>query len=372
MAPNTMTDVTRSICLMALIACAPVETIAVEVRWGSSALKQSPEWYATSEARNAAAVLLHYQSPEGAWPKNTDLFQPIDEEAARRIHRGGEANTIDNGATTTPMRFLARVIDASDDPAEKQKLEQAFNRGVEYLLEAQYTNGGWPQFYPLRPRGYYSHITFNDGAMIGVMELLRDVAAGKKPYGFVDEARRDRAAQGVSRGVECILRLQIAGDRGPTGWCAQYDHETLEPAWARAYEPPSVSGAESVGIVRYLMSIEEPSLEVVSAVEGAVHWFEDVAINGARLEKYHRDDGQEDLRMVSDAKAPPLWARFYELETNRPLFLDRDSVLHYDIAEVSTERRRGYRYLGDWPAKLIERDYPRWTELVDSYVTRTK
>ena len=60
---------------------------------------------------------------------------------------------------------------------------------MDYLLKAQYPNGGWPQFYP-NLNGYYKHITFNDDAMIGVMKLLRDVAAGKPVYAFVDEARR--------------------------------------------------------------------------------------------------------------------------------------------------------------------------------------
>ncbi len=171
-----MTRLLRDLGLAFLVIGAPLAGLAAEVRWGSSALKQNPAWYATAEARDAAAVLLRYQSPAGAWPKNTDLFAPLDDASAQRIHSGGEANTIDNGATTTPMRFLARVIDATEEAAAKQKLEQAFNRGLAYLLEAQYASGGWPQFYPLRPRGYYSHITLNDGAMIGVMELLRVAA----------------------------------------------------------------------------------------------------------------------------------------------------------------------------------------------------
>ncbi len=363
-ATNRMGGLLRPLCLILLWVCMPDTITAAEVRWGSSVLRQSPEWHATSEARNAAEGLLRYQSPEGAWPKNTDLFRPIDDDAARRIHRGGEANTIDNGATTTPLRFLARVIDATDDPKKKQPLQQAFNRGLDYLLEAQYANGGWPQFFPLRPRGYYSHITFNDGAMIGVMELLRDIAGGEAPFAFVDDARRARAAEGVQRGIECILKLQVVGPEGPTGWCAQHDEKTLKPAWARAYEPPSLSGAESVGVVRFLMSVERPSPEVVAAVEGAVRWFQAVAIEGARLERFRRDDGREDLRLVADEDAPRLWARFYELETNRPLFLDRDSVFRYDLAEVSYERRSGYSYVGDWPAKLIDRDYPTWKERV--------
>lgn len=131
-------------------------------------------------------------------------------------------------------------------------------RGVDYLLEAQYPNGGWPQLYPLRD-GYYSHVTFNDGAMVNVLSLLRDVAAAAPPYTFVDGRRRAQAAAAVARGTDCILRTQIRQDSELTVWCAQYDERTLEPAWARAYEPPSLSGSESVGIVRFLMGTEDRS-----------------------------------------------------------------------------------------------------------------
>ena len=94
------------------------------------------------------------------------------------------------------MQFLARMVHATGDA----RYRAAFDRGVDYLLAAQYPNGGWPQFFPLR-EGYYSHITFNDNAMISVLTVLREAAAGKPPYAFVDERpphegqrRRARAA----------------------------------------------------------------------------------------------------------------------------------------------------------------------------------
>ena len=164
----------------------------------------------------------------------------------------------------------------------------------------------------------------------------------------------------MARGIDCILKTQIKQDGKPTAWCAQYDEKTLEPAWARKYEPPSLSGFESVGIVRFLMSIENPSPEIIAAIEGAVAWFRAVAIKGERLEMISRDDGRPDRRLVPDPEAPLLWARFYELGTNRPLYLDRDSVFRYDFAEVGYERRSGYNYNGDWPATLLATEYPAW------------
>ena len=93
-------------------------------------------------------------------------------------------STIDNGATYTQLAFLARVREAKRLPRH----EKAFLAGLDYLLQAQYANGGWPQYYP-RLTGYYKHITFNDDAMIGVMSLLREMARKQPAYVFVDEAR---------------------------------------------------------------------------------------------------------------------------------------------------------------------------------------
>ena len=328
-----------------------------KARWGSAVLRQGPEWYASAEARAMADAVIQYQSPHGGWPKNTDLGEPpASAEALARLNKSGVADTIDNGATILPMRFLARVAAGSGD----ERCRAAVVRGVDYLLASQYPNGGFPQFYPLRDHGYYSHITYNDGAMINALDVLRDVAEGEQPFAFIDANRRARAADAVRRGIDCILKTQIRQNGKLTAWCAQHDEKTLEPTWARTYEPPSLSGAESVGVVRFLMEIEKPGPEVVAAIEGAVAWFRAVAIPGVRLEDFTAADGKKDRRLVADPAAEPLWARFYELGTNRPVFLGRDSVVHYAIAEIEPERRNGYSYYGSSPAPLLARDYPRW------------
>jgi len=322
---------------------------AAEVEWGDEILRQPREWYASAEARTAADSVIQYQSPEGGWTKNTDLLTPPSTPDA--LGRP----TIDNGATTTPMRFLALVIDVTGEA----KYRHAFERGIDYLFAAQYPNGGWPQYYPLR-EGYYSRITYNDNATVNVLTLLRDVSTGEVPYGFVDQARRDKASKALARGIDVILRTQVRQNGRLTAWCAQHDELTLKPAWARAYEPPSLSGGESVGIVRFLMSVEEPTPEIVAAVGGAVEWLRSVAMSGVRVDRIRRPDGRTERVLVDDPDAPPLWARFYELVTNRPLYVDRDSVYRYDYSEISYERRSGYSYHGTWATSLLEEDYPRW------------
>ena len=318
------------------------------VPWGAAVLQQPPDWYASPAARSLADVMLVYQSAHGAWPKNTDLAKPPASPAAlAAIHAGGEANTIDNGATTLPLQFLARMVQATGDV----RYRAAFERGIDYLLAAQYANGGWPQYFPLR-HGYYSRITFNDNAMVNVLTLLRAASAGAPPYAFVDSARRQRARDAVARGVEIILQTQVRQNGALTAWCAQHDEKTLAPAWGRAYEPPSLSGSETVGIVRFLMQVEPTTPRIRAAIDGARAWLRAVAIPGLRLETFTDAAGRRDRRVVADPSAPPLWARFYELGTNRPIFLGRDSVVRYALSEIEHERRNGYAYYGTWPASL--------------------
>jgi PelA/Pel-15E family pectate lyase len=337
-----------SVAFLVAAGCASAPVAAQDqVRWNEAIVEQDEAAFASARMRAVADSVVLHQSAEGGWPKNTNLATPPSGPAGPNV-----ANTIDNDGTTLPMEFLARVIHAGG-----VQYKPAFERGLDYLLAAQYPNGGWPQFYPLRG-GYYDHVTFNDNAMIRVMTLLRDIAGGEAPYEFVSAERRSRAAAAIERGLALILRTQIRQGDALTAWCAQYD-SALQPAWARAYEPPSISGAESVAIVRYLMAIDDPSPEVVAAVDGAVAWLRGSAIEGVRVESFTDAEGQSDRRVVTDATAPPIWARFYELGANRPIFLGRDSVFHYTFGEIERERRAGYNYYGDWARSVLER-YPAW------------
>jgi len=341
--------------LAALLAFSNALSANSPEKFDASVLDISPDWYASGEARDAADNVLLYQSSVGAWPKNTDLFARATASDIEILNSGGKGNTIDNDATTLPMRFIALVAQASGD----RKYRESFLRGLDYLFAAQYENGGWPQFYPLR-EGYFSRITYNDNAMMNVMSLLRDIAAEKEPFTFVDDVRRARAANAVQRGLDVILKTQIRQNGKLTAWAAQYDEETLAPAWARTYEPPSLSGSESVAIVRFLMEIEHPTAEQVAAIDGAVAWLNAVAIRGYRFHRGPNADGVRDATIIPDPTAGPIWARFYELVTDRPLFLGRDSVYRYSLAEIELERRDGYAYYGTWPHELLSRDYPQW------------
>jgi PelA/Pel-15E family pectate lyase len=346
--------VSRRLPLLSLAALAlGAGVLPGAVRW-RDVPDQPSAWHATPEAAALADNVLRYQHASGGWPKNRDMTLP---PAAQPETKETDAPTIDNGATTTQLRLLAAVESAQPDPARRA----AFERGFDYLLAAQYENGGWPQFYPLR-EGYYRHITYNDNAMVNVLTLLRDAAAGREPFAFVDEARRARAAAAVEKGITCILRTQVRQNGKLTAWCAQHDEHTLAPAPARKFEPVSLSGGESVGIVRFLMAVPEPTPEIIAAVEGAVAWFAGVKLTGVREDHPAAPElpHRHDRVLVPDPAAPPLWARFYELGTNRPIYTGRDGIVRYDLAEVEPERRGGYAWHNDAPRKLLERDYPRW------------
>jgi len=265
------------------------------------------------------------------------------------------------GAQAQPASGAVSWNSVLRQPAAWYAGEEA-ERIAGYVLAWQNDNGGWPQFYPLRD-GYYSHITFNDDAMIGVMRLLGEVGDATAPFSFVDRERRERARRAVARGLAVILETQIEVDGTLTAWCAQYDEQTLGCAPARSYELASLSGSESVGIVRYLMSIDDPGPDVIRTVVSAAAWFDRVKLEDIRLVRKTDPTLARGFDLVvgfDPMSTTPMWARFYEIGTNRPLFVDRDGTQHDAFSEIEYERRVGYSWLGSWAAGLLATEYPAW------------
>ncbi len=309
------------------------------------ASKKTDAWFRSPEGRRIVDNILSWQSVHGTWPKNLDTSaEPY--RGDRREIRG----TFDNSATTNELRLLAAAFRATGDT----RCRDAFLEGFDAILEAQYPTGGWPQSFP-PVSGYDRHITFNDGAMQRILELLREVATSPD-YAFLEKERR-RAAQGAfERGIRCILKCQIVVDGTLTVWCAQHDAVDYRPRAARSYELESLSGGESTSILRLLMSLDNPSPAVIQAIDAGARWFESAKLTGIR---YVKIDG--DRRIVKDADAPPLWARFYDIDTNRPFFCGRDGVKKDDVSEIESERRNGYSWYGSYGAQVAT-DYARWKE----------
>ncbi|MCX6144178.1 MAG: pectate lyase [Ignavibacteriales bacterium] len=330
------------------------------IHW-NACLWQPKKWYSGSEAIRIADNLLLYQHPSGGWPKNIDMAVELD--AAQKEHLKAinslDSSTIDNSATYTQLRYLAKVYSST----ALNQFKSSFMRGIDYLLKAQYANGGWPQFYPLR-QGYYSHITFNDDAMIGTMKLLNDVSHKHFDFAYIDEQRCGQARRAVEKGIECILRCQIRIGGQLTAWCAQHDEHDFSPAQARSYELPSLSGEECVGIVEFLMMRENPSDEIKTSVQSAITWFDKVQIKGIRVIEVTDVKGPAGRNrvVVHDTAAPSMWARFYDIGTNRGFFCSRNGIKRDSLSQISYERRNHYSWLGYWPQRLLEKTYPEWAK----------
>jgi len=292
-------------------------------------IDQGDDWYKSDEGKKIIANILAWQNPNGGWFKSYDTMsarpaeiKPTDHGLAPKTDSGevwAAVSTIDNDATYTELRILARAVRVTGNEAAKA----SFMKGLQFLFDSQYPNGGWPQRFPLQ-KNYGRYITFNDGAMVGVVMLMRDVAQSHPDFAFVEEATRTKCQESFDR---------------------QQHHEvTFEPMGARSFELPSLCTSESAGITLLLMEIKQPEERVKTAVEASEKWFAANAIHGKGYPKLtgpQYENGYDRLPM-DDPSAPPLWARFYSMETGKPMFVDRDGSQHDVVTELGYERRTGY------------------------------
>ncbi len=320
--------------------------------------------YSPESIDSIAENILLYQRANGGWPKNYDMVAALTTEqikAVRSVKSDTMGTTFDNGTTHSQVEYLARAFSVKHDV----RYRDASLRGIDFILSAQYANGGWPQFYP-DTSGYRKYITFNDDAMLGIMRVLYRIGQNTPDYIFVDEARRGKVRRAYEKGIVCILQCQVIEDGIATAWGQQHDNLNLRPQSARNFEPACISNLESASLVLFLMDIENPDSGLVKAINGAVRWFEQSKIFGIRLEvikapttHFLYQTSSIDRVVVNDPGAPPIWTRFYELKTNRPMFCNRDKKVVYSLAEVERERRVGYRWYGYEPAQVLKK-YTEW------------
>lgn len=338
-------------------------TTGIGVFYTNTALAQSDVNQKNKSADAVAENMLAYQRSVGGWPKaigkkvvNYDTILSEEERVAIKADSLRSDATIDNKATSKEIRYLIKAYKTNKDP----RYLAAVQKGVDYLLMAQYENGGWSQYYPDHS-SYRGEITYNDNAMINVLNILQDIVDGKNDFDQLVDAYKIKAQLAVQKGISCILKTQVVVNRKPTVWCAQYDEKTMKPAKARAFELISLSGMESVGITEFLMRIKKPSEEIRQAVHNAIAWFEK-----SKIEDYDfiflesMDDPKDKDRALVRKKGSVIWARFYDIDTNEPFFSGRNSVKVKTVAEIEKERRVGYAWYGTWPANLLATKYPAW------------
>ncbi|HUR59343.1 MAG TPA: pectate lyase [Opitutaceae bacterium] len=297
-------------------------------------------------ARDAATALAIGQLESGGWdylvefdPKlsvnwyrRSDIGKISAEDAAKRKN----VSTYDDDNTQSALRFLLALADvtkSSSDPRDV-RIREARDYALKKLLEAQRPNGGWPQRwsgvrvnpaeFPVQParypqdypreqpprHNYYLYYTLNDNTQRDCVMTLLDAAKKLNKPEF-------RAA--ALRGGDFLLLAQMPEPQ-PV-WAQQYNPQ-LEPAWARAFEPPSVCSGESSGAMRLLVDLylETGDKKYLEPMPRAIAWFK-----------------RSEIR-------PGTWARMYELETNKPVYGDRDGKFHYTLEELTEERRTGYSW----------------------------
>lgn len=325
-------------------------------------LKEQPG-YKPDEIIHIADNIILFQKNNGGWPKNYDMLAKLTNEQKEKVYNSKNIlnTTFDNWTTHSHVEYLAKVYTKT----KIKKYKDACLKGLDFILSAQYPNGGWPQFYP-DTSGYAKHITFNDGVITGIMELFYDIIQQKEHYAFINEPLIEKIKSAFNKGIDCILKCQIIDNGKLTAWGQQHDYITLKPQWARAYEPPSICNGESSRLILFLMKIKNPSKEIINSIQNAVKWLDESKIIGIRIEykkippvKYQYSTITHDRFVVEDPKAPVIWARFYEIGTHKPLFCNRDGKLVYSLAEVLHERRAAYGWYIYDPQEVLDA-YPAW------------
>ena len=322
-------------------ASAPAATVyaaEADYPW-STYLKKSADWFGTSEAITVADACIQYQvSGEGGWQKGMGTE-----------HTGDWAHsTVDNDATTSQIRFLMRTYAATG----QQKYFDCAMRGVDCLFKMQYANGGFMQCLNT-PGTYHAHITLNDGAYVHIMSILKEMKNKSGDFTKISDSYAQKAAQSFDKAIQCLLDMQITVNGTKTAWCQQHDENNLAPASARAYELPSICTSESAGIVQFLYTEAQETgrADLAASVNAAIEWFKKAALYGIKFD-WNSDKSDKVVTQVDGGG--PIWARFYTLDTEKPMFADRDGKAYSDVSQISQERRTGYAWYGSWGNNVIK------------------
>ena len=334
---------------------------------GKMPLTKDAGWYASAEARAIADTIVSFQTPSGGWSKNQDRTKPprlrgqrfANDAETMQLNTGSFdaprdrfwtfVGSLDNGATTTEMRFLGRVqaqLPGKDGDAYRASIARA----VKYLLMAQYPNGGWPQNYPLEG-GFHDGITFNDNAVAEAAMILEDIAEGHADFAFVAKDLREQAGAASARAIKPILDAQVVVDGKKTVWPQQVDALTLQPISARNYEMRSLASAESSEVLLFLMRQPKQTPEIKAAVDAGIAWLKEHAIYGKAFTKVSDEEGR---KLVDKPGAGPIWSRNYDIKTGKPIFGDWDKSVQDDVNNISKGRRNGYSWYNSAPQKAID------------------
>jgi PelA/Pel-15E family pectate lyase len=301
--------------------------------------------------------LIAYQNEDGGWPKNIDWLGILNTDSVKAaLSERYKQSTFDNRNIFPQIEYLAQVYAI----CKEEKYKTSVERGLAYVFTSQNKSGGW--------RGWdVDAITFNDDVMTGIMTLLLNIKTQKEQFLWLDGKTKKRAAKSFNKALDLTLRCQVTINGQKTAWGQQHDHNTLEPVKARTFELPGLTANESTSVLSFLMSIPNPDKRIIESVEAGVQWLQKSAITGIRIDTFDVPEGtypgltlKIDRKESPDPTAGPLWARFYEIDTNRPFMCTRQGEKVYSLNDVNPERRAGYAWYGTWPKILLNETYPAW------------
>jgi len=319
--------------------------------------------FAADDYHAIADNIVRYQNPDGGWPKNIDWLADINADSLlSSLSNSQRQSTFDNDNTHPQIDFLARMYKITG----KTDYKNSTLRGLNYILNTQNASGGW--------RGWdVDAITFNDNVTNGIMHLLLDIRENQAQYTWLEPSFRIKLESALLKAILVTLNCQIEVNGIKKGWCQQHDHKTLQAVKARSYELPSIASRETVSILKFLMRLPNPDAETIQSIKAAVHWLTESKIENLRIEEiqiskdtYAGQNLSIDRKAIIDSTAKPIWARFYEISDNTPIFCTRGGEKVYTLAEVNPERRGGYAWYGYWPEELLSIEYPAWKVKIET------
>lgn len=291
----------------------------------------------------AGEALMYGQLESGGW-RNQIEFDPAGPRVDQYRNgkgKGKNQSTFDDQISQGALLFLVRLDEVLEQ--ENATLHEAVEHGLSGVLDAQFSNGAFPQIwtgkvkavqekkasfpdYDWRTEGrikeYWDQFTLNDGVAGSVTELL---TAAHQVYG---DSRYKEALKNLGH----FLILAQMPEPQPA-WAQQYD-EAMRPIWARGFEPPAISGRESEDVMIALLRIAEHT--------GDQQFLEPIVSAVKYLESSKLPDGR--------------MARYYELETNNPLYMERQGDV-YSLTNDDSNLPKHYSWKNEPLLDLIKNAY---------------
>lgn len=272
---------------------------------------------------SVADLIVALQNEDGGFQVLPDNYEMSQKKTGLGSMK--DVSSVYNGATTSELKYLAKYITANKP--EDSKYQDAFVKGIKYLLTTQHDNGGW-SMNPGSGSGFNANIEVGNKAMTEVLTLLSDIAIlNNQDYVFARKAMNvDEIKSAVEKGNDFIVKSQISNNNKKSGWATQYD-KSGNVTMGHTYERESVSSYTTKDVIDYLMTIHNPSQDIKDAVESAYSWLKDVKI-ADKEQKVVKDTSMNNGFDVYLVDGSGTWASNYvydkATDSYRPLYSDVD------------------------------------------------